>query len=116
FAEAIGDSNPLYTDFEYARSTRWGGVIAPPTFLCVLNAPVPLPNIDYGSGRLNGGTVFENFWPIRPGNVISAQARLAAFRAVRGRTSDMLITERETRYTNQDDKLVAVMRSTSIQR
>jgi acyl dehydratase len=29
-AEAYGDDNPLWCDPEYARSTRWGGVIAPP--------------------------------------------------------------------------------------
>ena len=32
FAEAIGDPNPLYTDEEAARRSRYGGLIAPPTF------------------------------------------------------------------------------------
>jgi len=32
FALCIGDDNPLYTDPDYARGTRWGGVIAPPAF------------------------------------------------------------------------------------
>ena len=30
FARAIGDSNPLFTDEEAARNSRYGGVIAPP--------------------------------------------------------------------------------------
>jgi acyl dehydratase len=29
-AEAYGDDNPLWSDSEYARATRWGGIIAPP--------------------------------------------------------------------------------------
>ena len=33
FAWGIGDNNPLWTDVEHARSSRWGRVIAPPCFL-----------------------------------------------------------------------------------
>lgn len=32
FAAAIGESNPIYWDRDYARSTPLGDVIAPPTF------------------------------------------------------------------------------------
>jgi acyl dehydratase len=32
FALCIGDDNPLFTRPDYARNTRWGGVIAPPAF------------------------------------------------------------------------------------
>jgi acyl dehydratase len=33
FAMGVGDDNPLWIDRAYARSTAWGGLIAPPTFL-----------------------------------------------------------------------------------
>lgn len=32
FAICIGDNNPLFTRADYAKATRWGGVIAPPAF------------------------------------------------------------------------------------
>ena len=32
FAEAIGDPNPLYVDEAAAKQSRYGGLIAPPTF------------------------------------------------------------------------------------
>ena len=32
FAEAIGDPNPLYVDEGAAKGSRYGGLIAPPTF------------------------------------------------------------------------------------
>ncbi|MBA4116191.1 MAG: MaoC family dehydratase N-terminal domain-containing protein, partial [Rubrobacter sp.] len=32
FAEAIGDLNPLYMDEEVAKASRYGRLIAPPTF------------------------------------------------------------------------------------
>jgi acyl dehydratase len=33
YAEGIGDLNPLWSDPEYAATTHYGGIIAPPTFL-----------------------------------------------------------------------------------
>ena len=33
FAQAIGDPSPIYNDERAARSTRYGGLVAPPTFL-----------------------------------------------------------------------------------
>jgi acyl dehydratase len=33
FAEGIGDDNPLWTDATYAAGTRFGGLIAPPSFI-----------------------------------------------------------------------------------
>lgn len=32
FAEAMDDPNHLYRDLRYGRFTRWGGIMAPPTF------------------------------------------------------------------------------------
>jgi acyl dehydratase len=33
YAYGFGDDNPLYCDPDYAATTRWGGIIAPPGFL-----------------------------------------------------------------------------------
>jgi len=33
FAQAIDDPNPLWQDEEYARRSRYGSIIAPPTFI-----------------------------------------------------------------------------------
>ena len=33
FVNGYGDDNPLYCDEAYAAGTRWGGLIAPPTFV-----------------------------------------------------------------------------------
>lgn len=116
FAEAIGDPNPLYVDEEYARLTRWGGVIASPTFLCTLLPPLPVPPVEFGTMGLNGGNKFECLRPVRPGDVIAAQSRLAEVRAVEGRSGGMLISEREVRYTNQAGEIVATCRLVGIQR
>ena len=41
YAESMGMDNPLYSDPLYARKTRWGGIIAPPTFYTTLGVAVP---------------------------------------------------------------------------
>ena len=33
FAEGMGDDNPLWTDEEYASKSKYGQIVAPPTFL-----------------------------------------------------------------------------------
>ena len=33
FLEATTDENPLWQDEQYAKNTRWGGIIAPPVLL-----------------------------------------------------------------------------------
>jgi acyl dehydratase len=116
FAAAIGDSNPLYSDPEFARTTRWGGIIAPPTFLCLLMPPLPIPAIDYGTSRLNGGTEFHSVVPVRPGDVITGQCRLGNVRSTEGRGTPMLIQEREYTYVNQTGAVVCRGRAIGIQR
>ncbi len=39
FCNGIGDDNPLYRNPEYATRTRWGHIIAPPTFLYAVACP-----------------------------------------------------------------------------
>jgi acyl dehydratase len=119
FVEAVGDDHPLYRDPEYARRTRWGGIIAPPTFLCTIRTESPQlkdVGVTFGTVNLNGGNTYEAYEPVRPGDVICAQTRVADVRGVAGRSGPMLIIERETRYINQYNRLVAVGRATSIRR
>ena len=42
FAEAIGDTNPLYTDEAHARACGFASVIAPPTFPTTFRVPLPV--------------------------------------------------------------------------
>lgn len=37
FADAIGDSSPLYRDVEAAKAAGYPDVVAPPTFLTIIN-------------------------------------------------------------------------------
>ena len=113
FAQAIGDPNPLYQDEAAARRSRYGGIIAPPTFLRSLEAN-PLPLESPHTRLLDGGSEWEHFHPVRPGDRITATQRLVDVFERTGRVGTMLLTVLELRYENQLGQLVATQRNTLI--
>jgi acyl dehydratase len=117
FAEAIGDPNPLFNDEHEARKTRVGGMIAPPTFCRSLGSPIPqvkLKGLGAEFRGLDGGSDWEYFHSIRPGDRITVQSRLVDLRESEGRLGPMVFITIETSYTNQFGDLCATQRSTAI--
>jgi acyl dehydratase len=117
FAEAIGDPNPLFNDEQKARKTRFGGMIAPPTFCRSLGSPIPevrLPALGDSFRGLDGGSEWEYFEPIRPGDRITVQTRLVDLKESEGRLGPMVFITMETTYTNQFGELRVTQRSTGI--
>jgi acyl dehydratase len=117
FAEAIGDPNPLFNDEQKARKTRFGGMIAPPTFCRSLGSPIPevrLPALGDSFRGLDGGSEWEYFEPIRPGDRITVQTRLVELKESEGRLGPMVFITMETTYTNQFGELCVTQRSTGI--
>jgi len=118
FAEAIDDPNPLWSDEKFARKTRYGGIIAPPTFPAALRNEEAMKmffEIDIPQKRvLNGGNELEFFQPIRPGDRITVTAKLVDVREREGRMGKMLFLIQEVTYTNQFGEVVAVGRNTII--
>ncbi len=60
FAEAIEDRNPLFNSERDARQTRYGSMIAPPTFCRSMGSPIPdikldMPDIPRPRRRLGLG-------------------------------------------------------------
>ena len=115
FAEAIGDPNPLFNDEAAARDTRFGGMIAPPTFCRSLGSGIPQVKLDLpGFRALDGGSEWEYHQPIRPGDRITAQSRIADIRETAGRLGPMVFIVVETGYANQFGQLCVTQRSTVI--
>lgn len=115
FAEAIGDDNPVYCDEEAARGTRYGGLIAPPTFLRSVTAPRPEYPFEAPFTRvLDGGSDWEYFEPVRPGDRITAVARIEDVTERNGRIGLMLISTIVVTYTNQFGQVAATQTNTSI--
>jgi acyl dehydratase len=115
FADAIGDTNPLFNNEGEARHSRFGGMIAPPTFYRSLMAPMPEVKLDMTSSRgLDGGSDWEFFQPVRPGDRITVQTKIADLRESDGRLGPMVFITTETSYTNQFGELCALQRATGI--
>jgi acyl dehydratase len=115
FAEAVGDPNPLFNDEKLARKTRFGGMIAPPTFCRSLGAPILDVKLNMTQFRgLDGGSDWEYFEPIRPGDRITVQSKLADLRESEGRLGPMVFITTETTYTNQHGEVCAIQRATGI--
>ena len=74
FADGLGDNNPLWTDEEYAKRSRFGAITAPPTFLYTVNhgtnpvrlgtISIPIRNMAY----MYAGAEWEFFQPISLGD------------------------------------------------
>jgi acyl dehydratase len=78
FADAIGDTNPLYTDVEAAKAAGYSDVVAPPTFLTTLGmsetgGPVRDPELGLDYSRVvHGEQRFIHHRPVHPGDVLSS--------------------------------------------
>jgi hypothetical protein len=106
FAQAIGDENPRWHDE------------APPTFLVTMLAEPPdlAAALDYGAGWLNAGDRFELLHPIRAGDELRSQSRLADAYEKKGSTGLMLFLVFETVFRNRDGQVVAKHLGTRIRR
>lgn len=115
FAQAIEDDNPVFNDEEAARKSQYGGLIAPPTFLRSIRSsrrevPFDIPF----NNALDGGSDWEYFEPVRPGDLITAVSRITDMQERSGRMGVMIITSTVTTYTNQFEQVVATQTTTGI--
>ena len=125
FANAVDDPNPLHRDAEYAKKSRYGGIIAPLGFF-----GWPLKGKAVGSDRnlgeviakhmglsqgLDGGTEYEYFLPVRAGDTLTAYTKMTDIVERGGQGGrKMVFVTRENRYLNQSGDLVAIAKATSI--
>ena len=110
FVLAIDDPNPLWQDEEYARKSRYGGIIAPPTFVLTIGfdeLQQVLESIPYG-GLLHGSTELECYQPVRPGDIISVTTKITNIRERQDRKmGKMVFVTLDVTYKNQRQELVA---------
>ena len=115
FAQAIEDDNPVFNDDMAARDSRYGGLIAPPTFLRSVGIDRPTYPFDLPFNRLlDGGSEWEYFHPVRAGDRITAVSEITDINERTGRMGLMIITSILVTYRNQFDQVAATQISTSI--
>ena len=119
FAEAIGDLSPAYLDPAAAQALGHPDVIAPPTFLTVLNfrfateGPIADPDLglDY-SLVVHGEQSFELHRPVRAGDVLTSVQTVTDIKDA-GRNE---LIQTTTEITAADGERVATARSTIVSR
>jgi acyl dehydratase len=90
FAEAIGDSNPAYTDREAARALGHPDVIAPPTFVFAITFRAarqvtedPQLGLDYDR-VVHGDQKFAYTRPVRAGDRLTVSSTIESIRSMAG--------------------------------
>ena len=103
YCEALDETNPLYTDVDWAeRKGPYGGLVAPPGILNTARLqPGPDPQIRFGDQQFMAGSRLETFAPIRPADTIEAFTQVKEVYEKTGRSGRMVFIVRRTRYANQ---------------
>ena len=120
YAAAVGDTNPLFRDVEYAANSKWGRVMAPPGFTGwpvsagfdlfkliekLINAGAPM-------GLLDGGVEYDFVAPIGAGDVLVCEIKMANIEGRETKMGPTMVTTLETTYTNQRGAVVLITRNT----
>lgn len=92
YALAVGDNNLLYVNDEKAKTSKYGGIIAPPTF-AVVYAKEPVgkmlldPELALNLMMLvHGEQEFEFLNVVRPGDTITTEGEIAEIYEKKGKS------------------------------
>ena len=118
YCEALGDTNPLYTDGEAAATGPHGGIIAPPGLLSALSFGRGGldAKVKFGNTTFFAGSRLEIFEPIRPGDAITATTQVKEVYPKTGRSGTMVFVVSRTTYTNQHGQRVAATEQSQVHR
>ena len=110
FADGIGDANPLWRDSEYAQKTRYGSLIAPPSFIWSCFAQVQFGW--KGMGGFHSSCDVEFLRPIYLGDKITPDSTFKGFEGPKASqfAEEMIIDHFENNYWNQRKEMVAKYR------
>ena len=126
YVEAIGETNPLWTDDEFARSLGYKGRRVPPLLVTQFRwriedreegehlAESEWSGLVYPDGYTsfrNAGQEVEWLAPVYVGDILSYQSKLTDIFVRQGKAGPLIFTKTENEIRNQDG--VVVVRSTS---
>ena len=129
FAQAIGETNPIHFDVDYAKSSGYNTVVAPPLFCQVftfedvpleqlpsdgspieIDVPIPAPK------TVGGGSSYEIFQLVKAGDQITVKSTLKDVYTKEGKSGLLYFIVVETAFSNQHKEPVARETATYIKR
>jgi acyl dehydratase len=107
FADGIGDPNPLWSDADYARKTRYGSIVAPPSWIWAVFAGVQFGW--RGLGGFHSSTNVEFYRPILLNDKITPECWFINFEGPKPSkfAEKVVVNKKAANYTNQRNELVA---------
>jgi acyl dehydratase len=109
FCAAIGETNPLYTDPEAAKTGPHGGLVAPPSLAAIFgdgeNIFRHFPELD--TQRLLAGIDVEFLTPIRAGDSITTVSQIKEIYEKTGRSGAMVFVVISSILRKQDGEIAA---------
>lgn len=121
FAEAVGDRNPLYVDAEAAKRSRFGAVVAPPTFPIRMGAAAGdtdlflALDLNYAS-LLHAEQEFEWFRPLTAGEKVTLTGRVGDMYEKPGKSGMLDFVVMEQIAKDDRGETVYIARTTLISR
>ena len=117
FANAIGETNPMYLDKEFAAKSPHGSLIAPPAYYTSIRLEsAPDAEVNFGTTGFNASQHCEFYEPMKVGDTIAARTQVSNVYAKTGRTGTMVFTVRRTTYANQHGRDVMMVESSMVRR
>jgi acyl dehydratase len=120
FADATGETNPIYFDEAAARAAGHPALPAPPTFLFCLGTMAPgeenvMDKLGVDIGRvLHGEQQFTYLKPIYAGDIITLKTSISDIYDKRGGALDFIVQDTEAQ--NQNGEPVGVTRTVIVVR
>ena len=123
YAQAILDLNPIYFDEDYAKNSKHGAIIAPPTYIFDVSHDIfadtgkdgrDLTRITIdGLQAIRGGNEYQFKKPAKVGDVINAKRKIIDIYEKEGKTAgSILFIVYDITYTNQKDEVLGISRET----
>ena len=108
FADGVGDYNPLWRDQAHATQTRWGGILAPPSFLYSVDATIVAPKLP-GVQWIYAGTKWRWYDVIRLNDEFDVSAMFTKIEEKTGRRFGLWVLQTgEITYSRKDGTLICI--------
>jgi acyl dehydratase len=123
YAQAISDLNSLYLDDEFARQSKYGGIVAPPTYIFDVSHDIfaeigedgrDLTRVTVaGMNAVRGGNEYGFYEPVKPGDVVNRRRKVIDIYEKEGKKAGkILFITYETTYMNQKGTVLGICRET----